>query len=788
MYVPVAGRTNPQLAEFLADISTCADGESALAGAVEWSSEAFEAEVVAALRGREVVTSLGYARGQVRTADLVAAADGSVEEIDVPGAGPCAVTTVALQETADAHFVLARRAADPFSVEEINLLRSVVRILDLTLRMFNLLDQARAQARENESLVGSLSERQALLERLSRIQRSISHRAPLQEVLDAIVAGASDLVGDETASLSLLDSDNPSWLVMASSAGPDPEPLGISRRMRLEEGVRGRAVLERRLIVAERCNQPTREADPQLDLEAGLTAAMAAPVHEKGHIVGCLSVGSLRPGRTYSATEQEMLLAFAEHVSLALTDARTVEAMHEALHDALTGLANRALFLDRLENALQRSRRAGTQLSVLFIDLDRFKMVNDSRGHAAGDQILVAVARRLQATLRLVDTAARLGGDEFVVLIEDHTGPGSVRAVAEGIYEALRKPFMVGTREMFVSASIGIAHAGPETQDAEELLLQADLAMYRAKSRSAHHVAVFEEAMRIALTERMELEGDLQRALDRGELTIRYQPVVELDTGHIAGVEALVRWHHPERGTLTPAAFLDLAEETGLIVPMGWWTIREALRQASRWSARASGPPPFVSVNLGAVQLAQSDVAQRVGDALDESGVDPSRLMLEITETVLMRETDAIVDHLWQLKDLGTRLAIDDFGIGYSSLAYLSGFPIDILKIPKTFVDRLGRGREESSITRAIVSLSQTLRLDAVAEGMEEPVQLEVLRGLGCRFGQGFLFAQPLTAIELDSLIASSKGLPPAWADQAYLRSRAPRRRPARIVPIDGAG
>ena len=448
-----------------------------------------------------------------------------------------------------------------------------------------------------------------------------------------------------------------------------------------------------------------------------------------------------------------MLLALAEHASLALTDAKTVEdAIHQAFHDSLTGLPNRALLLDRLQHALARAARGGSRVSVLFMDLDNFKTVNDSLGHAAGDELLVAVAGRLVDCVRAGDTAARFGGDEFVVLVEDVEDDENVATAAQRILDALEAPFTVQGRDVFVSSSIGIAIGSDE---AEDLLRNADLALYTAKTNGKGRHELFQQEMHVAVLERLELEGDLQRAIGRDEFVLHYQPIYKLRTGEIAGVEALVRWRHPERGTLSPGEFIPLAEDTRIILPLGRWVLRQACRQAARWRREVPGYETLaVSVNLSSAQLADAELADEVREALEESGLDPPSLILELTETAFLEHTDAVAERLWQLKGLGVQLAVDDFGTGYSSLQHLRQFPIDVLKIAKSFVDGLGGASDESALARAIIDLGGSFQLRVVAEGIETSDQVDRLLELGCDLGQGFHFAAPLEPSTLGELLA----------------------------------
>ncbi len=428
---------------------------------------------------------------------------------------------------------------------------------------------------------------------------------------------------------------------------------------------------------------------------------------------------------------------------------------HQAFHDSVTGLANRALFHDRVTHAVERQERDHKPVAVLFMDLDDFKTVNDSLGHVAGDQLLAEVGERLKSTLRAADTAARLGGDEFAILLEDGGEGIQAADVAERVMEVLEDPFLLEGKEVFVRASLGIAVVEDgQTGDAEELLRNADVAMYMAKERGKGRYQVFEPAMHDTALKRLELKADLQRAVEKGEFVLHYQPVIELESGRVTGVEALIRWIHPERGLVPPLDFIPLAEETGLIVTIGRWVLREACRNAVRLHERFPTLLDFhMAVNLSARQLSRPEIVDEVRDILAETGLEPSLLILEITESVMMQDMEMSIARLTELKSLGVRLAVDDFGTGYSSLNYIRRFPVDILKVDKSFVDGVNEGGEASALTAAVIELAGILNLKPVAEGIERADQLERLLELHCDLGQGFLFAKALPGDDLITLL-----------------------------------
>jgi Amt family ammonium transporter len=438
------------------------------------------------------------------------------------------------------------------------------------------------------------------------------------------------------------------------------------------------------------------------------------------------------------------------------------ELQHQAFHDSLTGLPNRALFMDRLQHALALADRSPLLHAVLFLDLDRFKVVNDSLGHEVGDQLLQAVARRIKNCLRPGDTAARLGGDEFTVLIESITDVNDAIHIAERIAQALQEPLSLGGHEVFVTSSIGITLSQPDdTPDA--MLRDADVAMYRAKAKGRSQHEVFDPEMNARAIERLSIETDLWQAIERGELRVFYQPKVRLTNAKIVGLEALVRWEHPRHGLISPADFIPVAEETGSILLIGAWVLREACRQARAWqdarpAAQSESEPLQMSVNLSARQLVQPDLAAQVATILRETGLAARHLKLEITESVVMGDAEASIKTLRELKNLGVQLAIDDFGTGYSSLSYLRRFPVNTLKIDRSFVSGLGTSAEDTEIVRAIISLARALNLEVTAEGIETRAQADELELLACDWGQGFYFSKPLPGDIISTLLSEQSG------------------------------
>jgi diguanylate cyclase (GGDEF)-like protein/PAS domain S-box-containing protein len=426
---------------------------------------------------------------------------------------------------------------------------------------------------------------------------------------------------------------------------------------------------------------------------------------------------------------------------------------HQAFHDPLTGLANRALFRDRVSHALALAQRRGSPVTVLFLDLDDFKTVNDSLGHAEGDRLLIAAAERFLACARSADTVARLGGDEFAILIEGADGP---EGLPERLAAAMSHPFTLSGNQVRVTASIGVASASSEDR-ADDLLRNADMAMYAAKRHGKGRAETYESRMYADIRERLDLEAALRIAIERRELTLFYQPIVNLQNGDIYGLEALLRWEHPQFGRLLPQHFVPLAEETGLIVQLGSWVLGEACRQLQVWRRAHPERLLAISVNISGRQLQGAGLTDALRQTLTSSGVEPSSVVLEITESVLMQQTDAVLERLQQLKALGVRLAIDDFGTGYSSLSYLQRFPIDILKIAKPFVEEVGMGADRSALARAIVGLGDTLKLQTIAEGIERAEQRSALIELGCSLGQGHHFWAALSAPAIDELLSTDR-------------------------------
>jgi diguanylate cyclase (GGDEF)-like protein/PAS domain S-box-containing protein len=585
----------------------------------------------------------------------------------------------------------------------------------------------------------------------------LGHRALMGVDVGVLMTDAAAMVADtldvDLCSVFELDPDEEE-LCLRAGVGWEDGAVGHVRMPVSGQTQSGFTLLHGEPVVVDDLPRDLRFAGSTFLLRHGVKSGVTVALQGVNRPFGVLGVHS-RGHRRFGPDDVHFLEAVGNVVATAIERRQAEEDIRlQSLHDVLTKLPNRTLFLDRLEQALARAERAAPRrtVAVLFLDLDRFKVVNDGLGHVAGDELLVEVAARLRSIVRPSDTVARFGGDEFVVLLDDVESDQHAVEVAGRIGDTFGTPFALTGREVMVSASIGIAlTTGRPGEGAETLVRDADAAMYRAKERGKARFEIFDDAIRLRAVRRLETEQALRRAVERGELELAYQPGVWLDSGRVAAVEALARWRHPERGWVPPAEFIPIAEETGLILSLGDWVLEQAAALGSRlqWASEP-GRVMTVAVNLSARQLGDPHLVDRIASLLRDHDLPARALSLEITESVLMDDAESARRTLSDLKELGVYLAVDDFGTGYSSLAYLKRFPVDALKVDKSFVEGLDREGEDSAIVRAIVMLAQTLGLDTVAEGVETPEQLEQLVSLGCVFAQGYHFARPMFLPELE--------------------------------------
>jgi diguanylate cyclase (GGDEF)-like protein len=574
---------------------------------------------------------------------------------------------------------------------------------------------------------------------VSRVHALVSEQADPKLVYQAVLEGALRLMDGDTGALRLVEEDDPGWMVAVAHHGAVGDERS-RRRAPITEGVSGRVISTGQPVAVE--NQRPNEIGSHL-APAGTRAAVGVPINERGQVIGALVVGTGQ-NRRWTSHDRQTISAYGEHVEVALAVARAHHGAVGAVTDPLTGLANRTLLLDRLEHRLARADRDGTDATVLFLDLDRFKLVNDSLGHLIGDQLLIAVADRLRECLRDGDLCARLGGDEFAILLD---GRSDAEVVAERIVRALEGRFEVDGHEVFVGVSVGIASG---RQPAETLLRDADVAMYQAKRAGTGRYARFEPRMHAALVSRLGLDAELRRAVEREEFELHYQPLIHLRTDTITAVESLVRWRHPIRGLVPPMEFIPVAEENGLIVEIDRWVRHEACRQLAEWWRQS---PLAVSFNASMRDLQQPGFVASLEEAID-GAFPPSALILEVTESAALQDAPGALATLHEVKELGVRIALDDFGTGYSSLLSLAQLPIDILKIARPFLQASGPGASKATgLLAGMIGLGRHLGLLTVTEGIETPEQRELLDAAGCDVGQGFLLGRPGDAAAIGRLL-----------------------------------
>jgi diguanylate cyclase (GGDEF)-like protein/PAS domain S-box-containing protein len=549
---------------------------------------------------------------------------------------------------------------------------------------------------------------------------------------------------------------------LALRTGLEDKVVGSARASAARDSHAGASLDSRLHVIVDDWTTERRFSMPPALRVMGVRSSLAVLIDGKQQPFGVLDIHSTEPNR-FAPQDVHFVQASANVLADAIERHATDQALrHRVLHDPLTGLPNRLSFVDSLNDALKRSTVSGSPVGILFLDLDNFKLINDSMGHHAGDELLGAVAPRLRAHLRPGDIVARFGGDEFGILVDRLADEDEAVAIADRIAAAFAEPYAMGGVEHFVSASVGIAVARPSTRepvDADMLIRDADAAMYRAKERGRARCELFDAEMRAGALRRLEVERELRQAIERNELELHYQPLLALRSGEITGFEALVRWRHPERGMLDPGDFVSIAEDSGLIEPIGRWVQESACRQVLEWHELRPDQRPFdVSVNLSARQVTHRELANSMAEILTSTGLDPVHLRLEVTESVLVEESATAISTLEALSDIGVGLVLDDFGTGYSSLAYLNRFPFDALKIDRSFVDALGVEQERTAIVEAIIGMARALSLDVIAEGVENEAQLSELSRLGCDYAQGHLFSRALPPEKISALL--SEGAP----------------------------
>ncbi|MGO9956756.1 MAG: putative bifunctional diguanylate cyclase/phosphodiesterase [Solirubrobacteraceae bacterium] len=590
----------------------------------------------------------------------------------------------------------------------------------------------------------ALGSDRALVDAVLGVQSLVSRCATPTVIYQAVVDGALGLLQGDGGSLRFIDLEDPKWMVAVAWHTSAGQGERWRHRAPVTEGLSGRVIATGEPAVLE--DYQAAQTGSQLAPE-GTRAIIGVPICEQSRVVGSLVVSSTTAGRHWTQHDRAVLSAYAEHVGVVVAVARASSAMREALTDPLTGLANRRVLLDRLQHELVRGDRGGEPVSVLFMDLDGFKLVNDSLGHSVGDQLLVTVAERLRGAIRDHDVCARLGGDEFAVLLVGTADPATV---ARRIIDAVNDRFQIGENEVFVSVSVGIVSGRDE---AETLLSQADMAMYHAKRSGAGSYALFEPHMHAARVARLTLRTELRRAIDREEFELRYQPMFHLRSGKIAAFEGLVRWRHPDRGLVPPLDFIPIAEQTGMILEIGRWVLEHGCRQLTAWRRRA---PIALSLNVSTLELQQPDYTGSVRDAI-HGAFPPPALILEVTESQPLHDVPGVLETLQTLKALGVRLALDDFGTGYGTLINLSRVPIDLLKIAKPFLDAIDdehHQRNPRGLLAGTIGLGRHLGLTTVGEGIEHREQCELLIELGCDLGQGYHLGRPLDAAAADQLLA----------------------------------
>lgn len=752
------------LVEFLAGVTEVDDEDRAIRRAVELCSESIGAEVGAAVVGGSLRYAVGFGTAPVPTALLEELPPG-IWQGELGELGPSSAAVCHMLRRED-RLIVARLGGDVGPGER-NLLEGMARVLGLVLRTLRTLSSERELRSAQQQLaderlrsVQSLQSRQQLLETLLALQRAISHRAPLSEILAAATSGASKLLG------------RPVWLYLDTGGTPArPRAAGGFHLYGAAGPSRMAALHAARAAVLGGRSRAGAVVAPRVARGPAVVAGqhVTSTVHVGGTVTGALAV-EVGPEGSWDHHDQRLLVTFAEHVSMALTDARTVAAVDEAFHDPLTDLPNRSLFLGRVEQALAEPRSDDEGVAVLFVDLDRFKTVNDTLGHGAGDELLRKVAARLSACLRRGAVAGRFGGDEFAVLLERVAGQGDAQALAERIIDRLREPFSLGTSTVVIGASIGIALCNAQVCDAQDLLRNADLAMYKAKKEGGQGWAVFEEHLYLEAKERLELEADLESAVAMGQLHLEYAPVVRLADEVVVSARATVYWDHPVRGRIGADVFTPLAEETGAIVDIGRWALAEGLDHLRTWRAR--GHSVSLSLQLSPRQLHDPGLAEQIAAELDARGIPRDALTVTVNEAALHHDREGLVDRIRLTKALGVSLAVDNFGGGILSLTCLQALPVDALRISRPLVVGLGHPGGAGTLARGAIELGTALGLRSIAEGVETAEQLAELRATSCGYAHGPYFSPPLDAVGLGDLLDAIRRGSPAVPGPAVLTTR----------------
>jgi diguanylate cyclase (GGDEF)-like protein/PAS domain S-box-containing protein len=614
---------------------------------------------------------------------------------------------------------------------------------------------------ERKVAEAELERRAAQQSAVARLGEHALEGAGTDELMHEAVSCAAEILGVEMAAVLELQTDEASFIMRSGVGWPDARDPNIRFPMGTASQAGYTILTGAPVIVTDWAREDRFGKSPALG-EIGARSGASVLIEGPAGAFGILGVQSLQ-AREYVSGDIDFLQSVANVLADALERQATEDRIrHRALHDALTGLPNRVLFLDRVEQALARLRRRNSAAAILFLDLDHFKLINDSLGHQVGDDLLAAAAPRLKQAVRASDTVARFGGDEFGILLDDIKDEREAAETAERIASVFTRPFVLAGSEHFVTTSIGIAMArGGEL--AEEVIRDADAAMYRAKEHGRARYEMFDEVMRGRAIARLRVENDLRRALERDELRLDYQPIVSLHDLSIVQVEALLRWDHPDRGVVYPSDFIPVAEENGLIEPIGRWVLEHASRQAAQWYRdRPDVAPIGMTVNLSPIHLAKRDLPGMVGEVLHATRLPASCLSLDVTESVMLRDVAPLADALRALKDLGVRIVLDDFGTGYSSLGYLTHLPLDALKVDRSFIDGLGVEPRDTAITEAIAAMAQALSLEVVGEGVETERQANELRRLGIELAQGFLFSPPVSAPEITRLVMQGSVAGPA--------------------------